>query len=405
MKVLVANKFFFRNGGSEVVMFQERQFLKDSGIEVVDFSMKDDRNVHSEFAHYFVENQSYATAQQERGVGRLKAAVKIVHSREAVRKITTLLEKVRPDILHCHNVYHQLTPSIIGAAKRVGVRVVLTLHDYKTVCPTYLRLREGKPCSECLTHGPIRVITTRCADGSLAKSALLYAEAAVQNVLGNYQRVDAVIAPSEFMRSSVSPLRFRPDRVHVIYNGVDTSVVAASTQDDNYALYVGRLVPEKGIETLLQAHSRVSDQVELRVVGAGPLESEIRARFPAAKFLGFLSGPDLEAQLRNASVIVVPSIWYENCPMSILEAMAVGKSVIGANIGGIPELISDGVTGFLFEPGNEDDLRNRLMRLMTQPTLRAEFGRAARIRAEKQFSLRSHNEALLQLYSNLIDRR
>ena len=173
MKILLANKFFFRNGGSEVVLFQERDFLMKSGAEVVDFSMQDERNFESPYSPYFVENQSYVNDARRKAFGRLASAIKFVHSAEAVRKIGQLIDREKPDIVHCHNIYHQLTPSIIGAAKRRGVPVVLTLHDYKTVCPTYLRLREGRPCSDCLDHGFMRALTNRCADGSLGKSTTL----------------------------------------------------------------------------------------------------------------------------------------------------------------------------------------------------------------------------------------
>ena len=148
MRVLFANKFFFRNGGSEVVMFQERDYLLGAGHEVVDFSMQDERNFPSPNAAFFVGRQDYRGGAGK--LGKLKSAFSLIHSGEAVDRISALIRQTRPDVVHCHNIYHQLTPSIIGAAKKLGVPVVLTLHDYKPVCPTYNRLRDGKPCSDCL---------------------------------------------------------------------------------------------------------------------------------------------------------------------------------------------------------------------------------------------------------------
>jgi glycosyltransferase involved in cell wall biosynthesis len=404
VKILLANKFFFRNGGSEAVLFQERDYLRDTGVEVVDFSMQDQRNIDSPFASFFVDNQSYEGSATGRRASQLRAAIKLIHSTEAVDKIGALIDHTRPDLVHCHNVYHQLTPSIIGAAKRRGLPVVLTLHDYKPVCPVYLRLRDGKVCSECIDRGPSRVVVNRCADNSLGKSLLLYAEAVVQRVLRSYEQVDAVIAPSRFMRDSVAPRRFRTDRVTVIPNGVDVAHTQVSDRDDNYVLYMGRLSPEKGIETLLEAHAAVAEEVDLLVAGTGPMEAGLRRRYPKARFVGHLSGEALQDAIRGSSVVVAPSSCYENCPMSVLEAMAFGKPVLGSDIGGIPELIVSGETGFLFPPNDPVALRSQLLRMMEQPALRMALGAAGRKRAVEHYSLEQHNRALIKLYGSLMER-
>lgn len=402
VRVLLANKFFFRNGGSEVVMFDERDFLRDSGVEVVDFAMDDRRNLSSPFADFFVENQSYASDREGRGAAPFRTAVKLIHSSEAVRKIGDLIERTHPDLVHCHNIYHQLTPSIIGAAKRRGVPTVLTLHDYKPVCPVYLRVRDGAVCSECIDRGFSRVLVHRCADGSLGKSALLYAEAVVQRLLGNYEMLDAIIAPSEFMRSSVTRRRFDPEKVSVIHNGVDTHSTQISTEDGNYVLFMGRLSSEKGIETLLEAHSGIADRVRMKIAGTGPMEEALRARYPSASFLGHLTGADLKGAIARASLVVVPSNCYENCPMSVLEAMAYGKAVVGSDIGGIPELVVHGETGLLFPPGDLSALRSSLLQLMEAPELRRTLGVAGRKRVEERFSRDRHNAALMRLYKGLM---
>jgi len=403
VKVLLANKFFFRNGGSEVVLFQERDYLRKAQVEVIDFSMDDDRNLASPYAGFFVGNQNYEDHSRAARGSQLRAALKLIHSSEAVRKIGSLIDHTRPDVVHCHNIYHQLTPSIIGAAKRRGVPVILTLHDYKPICPVYLRLRNGEPCSQCLDGGFSKVVFNRCADGSLGKSLVLFAEAVTQRLLGNYESLNAVIAPSEFMRDSVTGRRFPPEKVRVIPNGVDTGGIRPSSEDRNYVFYMGRLSAEKGIETLLAAHAAIADQIKLLVAGTGPLEEELHARYPKAHFLGHLSGPALADAIRNASVVVTPSNCYENCPMSVLEAMAYGKPVVGSRIGGIPELIVDGETGLLFPPGDQDELREHLLSLMENPARRERLGIAGRRRAEERFSLERHNAALMALYRNVIE--
>lgn len=397
MKILLANKFFFRNGGSEVVMFQERDFLQRTGHEVVVFSMQDPRNFESAHAASFVSPQDY------RGGGilqRLKSAAAFVHSGEAVQKIGALIDSARPDLVHCHNIYHQLTPSIIGAAKSRAVPVVLTLHDYKPVCPAYTRLHDNRPCSDCLDGDFSNVLKHRCADGSLGKSALLYAEALTQLRLGNYEKVDRYIAPSRFMAESIAH-RMPAERITLLYNGVE--LPEACDSDDGYVLYLGRLSREKGIETLLQAHSVAGSRWPLKVAGTGPLRDDLVNRFPAAQFVGHLSGDALWQAVADAAVVVVPSEWYENCPMSVLEAMAYGRPVVGSRMGGIPELVADGETGLLFDAGNVDSLAGVLSRLMDAPDLRREMGRKARLRAEHHFSLDAHNRGLLAIYESVLN--
>jgi glycosyltransferase involved in cell wall biosynthesis len=399
MKILIANKFFFRSGGSETVMFQERDFLGTIGFEVVDFSMQDERNSDSPFADLFVARQSYAGNAGK--FQMLKSAVKFVHSSEAVAKVSRLIELTRPELMHCHNIYHQLTPSIIGAAKRLGVPVVLTLHDFKPVCPTYLRLRHGKPCSACLGGDFAQVLRHRCAEGSFGKSALLFAEAVAQRWLANYEKVDLFLAPSRFMQQSVSG-RFPAGKVTLLYNGVDTAALHGTGADDGYALYLGRLSPEKGVPTLLQARENAAGNWKLVVAGTGPLEADLRARYRDASFLGHVAGAALEDAINRASVIVVPSECYENCPMSVLEAMAYGKPVIGTRIGGIPELVADGETGLLFEPGDVVGLQACLEHLMGDARLRQRMGAAGRATAERTFSLDRHNAELLKHYQSVV---
>lgn len=398
MKILIANKFFFRNGGSEVVMFQERDFLLRVGHQVVDFSMQDERNSASDHAAYFVDRQDYRGGGK---LGKLKSALAFVHSPEAVRKIGALIDTTRPDLVHCHNIYHQLTPSIIGAAKARGVPVALTLHDYKPVCPAYTRLSDGKPCSACLDGDFLQVLKRRCADGSLGKSALLYAEAVVQRRLGNYEKVDRFIAPSRFMRDAALH-RFRPEQVELLYNGVDLSAIAPAEGDEGYVLYLGRLSHEKGIETLLQAHANAAGRWSLVVAGTGSLMDEFSVKYATARYVGHLTGDALKKTVAGAAVVVVPSEWYENCPMSVLEAMAYGKPVVGSRMGGIPELVAEGETGLLFEPGSVVELQEKLDTLMLSPELRRSMGQKARARVEREFSLERHNTGLMEIYKSLV---
>jgi glycosyltransferase involved in cell wall biosynthesis len=400
LKVLVANKFLFNNGGAEAVLFQERMFLTNTGTDVIDFAMEHDRNIQSPYAAHFVSRQDYRSG----GVlAKMRSALSLIHSREAVRKLTALIEETRPDLMHCHNIYHQMTPSIVGVAKSRGIPVILTLHDSKPVCPVHTRMRDGQLCSLCQAGDFHNVLTYRCADGSLAQSATLYMEAVIQRWLGSYEKVDRFLAPSRFMREAVLP-RFSPDRVNLLYNGVDVTSISASDQDKGYVLYCGRLAPGKGAETLLRAHEAAECKWPLVIAGSGPLSDSLKSQFTRnVRFVGQLSGKTLRTTLADASVVVVPSEWCENCPMSVLEAMAYGKPVVATRIGGIPELVDDQVTGFLFEPGNADELRTQLDCLMGDAPRRAQMGTAGRARVEREFSLEKHNAALMAVYQSLVN--
>lgn len=400
MKILLANKFFFRNGGSETVMFQERDYLLSNGHEVVDFSMLDERNLPSSDEKYFVSNKNYSSGGLAK-FNNILNAISFIHSDEAVKNISQLIEQTKPDIVHCHNIYHQLTPSIIGAAKRLGVPVVLTLHDYKPVCPTYNRLRDDKPCSQCLGGDFSQVLRHRCAEGSLGKSALLYAEATVQRYKKSYEQVHTFIAPSRYMQMSMAH-RVPASRIKLLYNGIDVNEVKGTGVDEGYVLYLGRLVREKGVETLLKAHQKSTTGWKLVIAGTGPLLDVLKSQYNPSIFVGYLAGDALKEMINRASIVVIPSEWYENCPMSVLEAMAYGKPLVASRIGGIPELVEHDKTGLLFEAGNVVELTSKLDLLMTSKKLRSQMGLAGRQHVSNLFSLQQHNTGLMEIYQSVL---
>jgi len=400
MKIVLANKYFFAKGGAETVYFQERSFLRSAGVQVVDFSMLDQRNEQSDFTPYFVENKDYH-AHPRSPVSTVVTALTLIHSPQAVRRIKALIHREKPDLLHCHNVYHQLTPSIIRAAKDLGVPVVLTLHDFKVVCPVHSQSCGGKPCTACETGDLYNVVRRRCSEGSLGRSTLLYAETLFERWLGSYACVDRVIAPSGFIRDAVTRWRFPKERVSLLYNGVDPVRFTVSRKRGGYALFLGRLSVEKGLITLAQA--QLGTDVRVVVAGTGPLEETLRRSYPQLELVGHRSGEALSDLVAGASFIVLPSLVHENCPMSVLEAMAAGKAVIASRIGGIPELVIEGRTGLLFEPGNAQDLRQRMVSLAADETAQACMGCDARAEVERNFSLSRHNETLLRIYESVLD--
>lgn len=400
ISILFANKFFFLNGGSERVFFQERDFLLRNGTKVVDFSMKDPRNFPSDCANYFVSNINYYST---RGVlNKIKQGVKFVRSAEAVNKLKGLVENEKPDIAHLHNIYHQLTPSIISVLKRNGVRVVLTLHDGKLICPSYLMLAKGKVCTTCEGRSFWRPLVTNCV-GSRRQEVLLMLEAYWHKWARSYEYVDIFLSPSRFLAKLVSQ-RIPESKIRVLRNGIDLDSYKPGFRDDGYALYFGRLSREKGIETLLEAHSKLGNRIPLKVVGSGPLERELKEHYQHAQFLGYHASEELKKTIGNSGFVVVPSECYENCPMVVLEAMAMGKPVIGTRMGGIPEQIDDGRTGFLFEMGSVKELAEKMMLLSENTQIRHQMGKAAREKVEREYSFDAHCTKLINIYEELLSK-
>ena len=397
MKVLMANKFFHLNGGSERVFFQEREFLQKKGITVIDFSMQDQRNLYSPYAEFFVANINYESAG---GLSsKLKTAVSFIHSGEAVRNLEKLLERDRPDVAHLHNIYHQLTPSIITVLKKHGVKTVLTLHDYKLICPSYLALNNGRLCTVCDGRAFWKAVTCHC-QGSRMQELLFMGEGLWHLWQRSYEAVDIFIAPSRFL-VDLTGRRIPRGKIRLLRNGINFDKYSSYYADKGYALYFGRLSNEKGIRTLLEAHNKLNSLIPLKVVGTGPLAESLQSAYPDVQFIGYKTGTELNDLIREAAFVVVPSECYENCSMSVLEAMAYGKAVIGSNLGGLPEQIEDGASGLLFEPGNAHDLTEKMARLIQDKVLRQDMGRAGRKIIEEKFSLHEHGKKLISIYKQL----
>ncbi|WP_038913045.1 glycosyltransferase family 4 protein [Dickeya zeae] len=403
MKVLLVNKFFYIKGGAETVYFQEYDSLKAAGVEVMTFSMQHENNFPSDYAAYFVDNVDYH--QRSGVVGAIKTAVNFIHNSQACKKLRALLHQEKPDIVHFHNIYHQLTPSLISVARECGCKTVLTAHDYKMICPSYTMLRDGNVCDACVTGSVFNAFKYRCQQGSASKSLLLSLEAGWQAIARHYQQLDAIISPSEFLRGQL--LRKLPhSRIDVIVNGINDDLPLDADEDDGYFLFIGRLSREKGVATLARAHQRMKNSMPLKIVGNGPLYDELVAQFPDAEFLGYKQqGEELNRLIKRARAVVVPSEYYENCSMSVLESMAFAKPVVGGRIGGIPEQIRDKVDGILFEPGNVQALAEILDYLALNPQQAKDMGRNARQRLSEKYSLNKHTAALLALYQEIISKK
>lgn len=382
MRILLVNKFHYRKGGAETYYLTVGSELERMGHEVAYFSMRHPDNLPCEWDKYFVTQREYNNVRNP-----LKAArdgVALIYSPEAKRNFQALCEEFRPDVVHLNNVHRQITLSILDAPylRENEVPVFYTAHDYVTVCPGYLMLDgDGRVCDACLEDGRYRhCIVNRCVKGSRAKSALAAMEASFNRAHKSNRRIDRVIAPSRFMRSKLIEGGWPEDKVVFLQNFADDAILDraanagadATDRENPYLLFFGRLSVEKGVDTLLRAFDAVlpslPQNMRLVVVGDGPDAADFKALASSLgcasriEFAGYQTGGALQAYVERASLAIASSRWRENMPYSIVEAFAAGTPVIGTNIGGIPELVDEGKTGFICEPGGVQSMADAISR-------------------------------------------
>ena len=411
MKILVCNKFYRPVGGPETIVLDTVRELETLGHDVIPFAMAHPDNADSKYAEYFVPNVDY-NAEGGKGPGKqLREAANIIYSREARRNIEKLIADTRPDLAHVHNIYHQLSPSILAPIKEAGIPTILTLHDYKLLCANMLLLTHGRVCEKCAGRKFHHAVLNKCVKDSYGSSLVCCIEETLHRALKIYERnVDLFVSPSRFLKGKlVEHGRLKEDQIAVLPNYADTQSLVPDFQPGAYGLFVGHLSRHKGVMTLLEACKEIPD-LEVRFAGRGPLLEEAeqfreREGLTKVKFVGFQTGSDLARLFREARFVVLPSECNENCPMAILEAFAYGKPVIASRIGGIPELIDEGSDGLLFEPGDSHELASHMKTLISKPELAGEMGRWGRAKVEEHYSIRTYIESLLGLYSRVLGSR
>lgn len=402
MRVLVANKFWYRRGGLERVMFDEISWLEAAGHEVAHFSTTHPENDASEWSEHFAPYLELGGAGGLSAPEKALAAVRMFGNADAARRFDRLVEEFRPDIVHAHGIHRQLSPSILVAAKRRGVPVVQTLHDYHHICPADTLLYAGtEPCvpRRCgvLWYGAC--VGGRCVRGSLGASALSAMETSWQRVRRVYERcVSRFVSPSAFLARQVEGGGWTLP-IDIVHNAVPAGAVpsGAPTPARRSGLcIIGRLSPEKGVDVALEAARQAG--IRLTVAGEGPLGEALRAQYPEFDFVGRLDGDEVASLLARSLGVVVPSVCMENAPMSVLEAMAAGCAVVASAIGGIPEQVTDGLDGLLVAPGDVSGLAAAMTRVVEEPGLAEKLGAAARQTVAARFSPGTHLEGLLASY-------
>ncbi len=397
--LLSVNSYFYRRDGSEVVYLEHNRLFEEAGWRVVPFSMQHPQNLASEWSEYFPTEIEFGRAYSV--VERISRVPKVIYSREARRNIQKLIDVVQPVICHCHSIYHHLSPSILGALRAADVPTVMTLHDLKIACPAYHMFNRSGICEECKGGNLQKVAKNRCIKGSLALSAVVMAEAIVHKAIGSYSWVDRFVAPCRFYIDKLVEWGWPAEKFVHIPNPIDVSGYQPSFDAGKSFLYFGRLSSEKGLLTLIRAAAKAN--VSLHLAGDGPQYAELKREAETLRadveFLGHLSGAALIGAITRSRATVLPSEWFENAPMSVLESLALGKPVIGARIGGIPELIVHGENGWLFESGSVDDLAARLAAVADLADARlTEIARASRDGVERESSTSLYRDRMNNLY-------
>lgn len=334
--------------------------------------------------------------------GKVQAFFSGIYNPFAYRDIVRFLDSYRPDVTHVHNLYPLFSPSVLVALRRAGIPVVMTVHNHFHTCPTADHLHRDQVCEKCVGGREYHCLLQNCRGNILESVGYALRSATARKLRLFTDNVTIVIALNEFAKRRLVRAGFAKDRVVVLPNSVDIPPTPADPGRGICALFSGRMCPEKGVATLLEAAS-IASEIPLRLLGDGPtLEEHKAAAPPSSVFVGRVPSDRVADSYRKARFLVVPSRWFEGCPLVILEAMAHGLPVIASRIGGLPELVDDGETGFLFEPGNPNDLADRMRALWHDTDRCRMMGAAGRQKAIQEYSKTVYWSRLQDIYTRAV---
>ena len=389
MKILLANKFYYRRGGDCIYTMNLEKMLKEKGHEVAVYAMQYPENEKSEWSRYWPTNMT-----------KLDAFTRPFGERQVVKEFTRLMDDFKPEVVHLNNIHTQLSPVIAKIAHEKGARVVWTLHDTKLVCPCYTCTRDGQWCTECFTDKKA-VIRHRCMPGGLPGAVIGYLEAQKWNKEVLQEYVDLFLPPSKFMMDTCVEGGYSPEKFRVLCNFIDVTKVKGLKGEEvkglkgDYYVYLGRVNEVKGVRTLCKAAAQLDKK--LIVIGGGELLPELQEAYKDCKqieFKGQMQWEEFMPILRGARFMVLPAEWSENNPLTVIESQSLGTPVLGARIGGIPELIDEGLSGMTFTSGDVEDLKDKIIKMFNH-----EFNYDAIAKnAIERYSSEAYYEKLMKYY-------
>ena len=392
MRILFVHNFYQQFGGEDSVANSERRLLEARGEKVLFWTRHND------------EIKAYSLSQ------KLSFFRETISSPRTTTDIIEAVTRFKPDVAFVHNVYPLISPSLYPALNSLGVPVVQVLHDFRPFCSNGWFYIDGKICERCKFGNHLPGIVHRCYKDSYLLSTLYSATLGLNRRAGLLDKIDAYICLTGFFKEKILEVGIPEAKIHLRPNFIDAPPLDAnpSQQGNGYALYLGRLSNEKGIRTLIRAFEKLPD-VNLKIVGTGPLEPEVREYVRAKalrniEFLGFKSGEEKWQLIRKSQFGVVPSEWYENFPIVALEYFAAAKPVIASRIGGLPYVVEDGQTGYLFDPGNVEDLVATVTRLRNDPAAAANMGCLGRKLAETRYGPEASYNTLVNIFNKVLGR-
>lgn len=403
MKILMVNKFLYPRGGCETYMLQLAEELKAKGHEVEYFGMYDEKNTVGNSLGLYTTNMDF----HSKGIARFLYPFKIIYSTEARRKLGKVLDHFKPDVVHMNNINFQLTPSVIYAVKKRNIPLVQTVHDYQMICPNHLLYSFGevKPCERCIGGSKFNCVKHSCIHGSKVKSLIGAIEAKLYAILKTYQKVDLYICPSYFLEKKLlAASELYRGKTLTVHNFIEKKPLPEKvTPEKPYVAFAARLSKEKGVTLLCEAAKLLPDYSFL-VAGSGP-DGECLKDIPNITMKGFLSGDELISLMANAKVMLLPSVWYENCPLSILETHSFGVPVITMNSGGMAELVEDGKTGALINEPTPEAVAAAIRRCFEDEEYYSILQKNCETMRDKIIGVSEYSDIVLSQYQNLIDQR
>ena len=400
MRILMVNKFLYPKGGAETYFLKIGNYLQENGHEVQYFGMYDEKNTMKNSSDQYTRNVDFHNS----GIEKIFYPFQIIYSKDAKKKLKKVIKEFKPDVIHMNNINFQLTPSIIDAAFDAKIPIIQTVHDYQMICPNHLLFNPNtnEICEKCIKGSKWNCTKNNCIHGSKIKSILGSIEGILYTKYKDcYKKVNKYICPSYFLENK---LLFASDiykgKTTVIHNFIELKPLS-SYKKYNYVLFFGRLSEEKGLKMFLEC-CRELPNIKFKVAGTGPLDYMCR-EIDNVEFVGFKTGKELEELIARAKFSVYPSIWYENCPLSILESESLGTPVITAKNGGMMELVEDNKTGILVENINHDNLKKAIENLYKDDSLIKEMSKNCIVKRDKMISLAQYCEKLLKIYNEVLE--
>ena len=403
MKILMVNKFLYPRGGCETYMLNLAEELKAKGHEVEYFGMYDEHNTVGNSRGLYTTNMDF----HSKGLARFLYPFKIIYSSEAKRKLGKVLDDFKPDVVHMNNINFQLTPSVIYAVKKRNIPLVQTVHDYQMICPNHLLYSFGevKPCERCLGGSKMNCLKYSCIHGSKIKSLIGAIEAKLYAALKTYKKVDLYICPSQFLEQKLlSASDLYRGKTVALHNFIEKKPLPKSEPPQKpYVAFASRLSKEKGV-TLLYEAAKMLPEYSFLVAGSGP-DGDCLKEVPNITMKGFLGGDELISLMANARVMLLPSVWYENCPLSILETHSFGVPVITMNSGGMAELVEDGKTGALVNEPTPEAIAAAIKRCFEDEEYYNTLKQNCETMREKIIGVSEYCDIVIEKYQDLIKQR